>query len=60
LIAGVPVSDLDTSTRWYRRYFGREPDLIVGDDAIAALGLLTRLGNREREFRESFVSTGCL
>ena len=34
LIAGVPVSDLDASTDWYRRFFGREPDLVAGDEIL--------------------------
>lgn len=34
LIAGVPVSDLDASTDWYRRFFGREPDLTAGDEIL--------------------------
>ena len=34
LIAGVPVSDLDASLDWYTRFFGREPDLRVGDEIL--------------------------
>ena len=34
LIAGVPVSDLHASTEWYRRFFGREPDLVAGDEIL--------------------------
>lgn len=34
VFAGVPVSDLDASTKWYRRFFGREPDAVVGDEIL--------------------------
>jgi catechol 2,3-dioxygenase-like lactoylglutathione lyase family enzyme len=34
LIAGVPVADLDASIDWYTRFFGRPPDLRVGDEAL--------------------------
>ena len=34
LIAGVPVSDLDAGIDWYRRFFGREPDLRAGDEIL--------------------------
>jgi catechol 2,3-dioxygenase-like lactoylglutathione lyase family enzyme len=34
LIAGVPVSDLNVSTDWYQRFFGREPDLVAGDEVL--------------------------
>jgi len=34
LIAGVPVSDLDAGIDWYTRFFGREPDLRVGDEIL--------------------------
>jgi catechol 2,3-dioxygenase-like lactoylglutathione lyase family enzyme len=34
LIAGVPVSDLDASLDWYTRFFGRPPDLRVGDETL--------------------------
>ena len=34
LIAGVPVSDLYASTEWYRRFFGRGPDLVAGDEIL--------------------------
>ena len=34
LIAGVPVSDLETSTEWYTRFFGRPADLRVGDEVL--------------------------
>jgi catechol 2,3-dioxygenase-like lactoylglutathione lyase family enzyme len=34
LFAGVPVSDLDTSIDWYRRFFGRPPDSRVGDEVL--------------------------
>ena len=33
LVAGVPVSDLDASIDWYTRFFGRSPDMRVGDDS---------------------------
>jgi catechol 2,3-dioxygenase-like lactoylglutathione lyase family enzyme len=34
LYAGVPVSDLDASLDWYTRFFGRDPDLRVGDEIL--------------------------
>jgi catechol 2,3-dioxygenase-like lactoylglutathione lyase family enzyme len=34
LIAGVPVSDLPVSMEWYQRFFGREPDLVAGDEIL--------------------------
>jgi catechol 2,3-dioxygenase-like lactoylglutathione lyase family enzyme len=34
LIAGVPVSDLDVSIDWYTRFFGRPPDMRVGDEVL--------------------------
>ena len=34
LIAGVPVSDLDAGIDWYTRFFGRAPDLRVGDEVL--------------------------
>jgi catechol 2,3-dioxygenase-like lactoylglutathione lyase family enzyme len=34
LIAGVPVSDLDASIDWYTRFFGRPPDIRVGDEVL--------------------------
>src|SRR5262245_36980332 len=34
LVAGVPVSDLDASIGWYTRFFGRPPDLRVGDEVL--------------------------
>jgi catechol 2,3-dioxygenase-like lactoylglutathione lyase family enzyme len=34
LFAGVPVSDLDASLDWYTRFFGRAPDLRVGDEIL--------------------------
>jgi catechol 2,3-dioxygenase-like lactoylglutathione lyase family enzyme len=34
LIAGVPVSDLDASLDWYTRFFGRPPDVRVGDEIL--------------------------
>ena len=34
LIAGVPVSDLDVSIDWFTRFFGRPPDMRVGDEVL--------------------------
>jgi catechol 2,3-dioxygenase-like lactoylglutathione lyase family enzyme len=34
LFAGVPVSELDASIDWYTRFFGRPPDLRVGDEVL--------------------------
>jgi catechol 2,3-dioxygenase-like lactoylglutathione lyase family enzyme len=34
LVAGVPVSDLDTSIDWYGRFFGRPPDMRVGNEVL--------------------------
>lgn len=34
LIAGVPVSDLETSLDWYTRFFGRAPDMRAGDEIL--------------------------
>jgi catechol 2,3-dioxygenase-like lactoylglutathione lyase family enzyme len=34
LVAGVPVSDLDTSIDWYTRFFGRPPDMRVGNEVL--------------------------
>ena len=34
LFAGVPVSDLDAGIDWYTRFFGRPPDLRVGDEML--------------------------
>ncbi len=34
LVAGVPVSDLDAGIDWYTRFFGRPPDLRVGDEVL--------------------------
>jgi catechol 2,3-dioxygenase-like lactoylglutathione lyase family enzyme len=34
LFAGVPVSDLDASIDWYTRFFGRPPDVRVGDEVL--------------------------
>jgi catechol 2,3-dioxygenase-like lactoylglutathione lyase family enzyme len=34
LVAGVPVSDLAASIDWYTRFFGRPPDLRVGDEVL--------------------------
>ena len=34
LYAGVPVSDLDAGVDWYTRFFGRDPDLRVGDEVV--------------------------
>jgi catechol 2,3-dioxygenase-like lactoylglutathione lyase family enzyme len=34
LFAGVPVSDLEASTDWYTRFFGRPPDSRVGQEIL--------------------------
>ena len=34
LVAGVPVTDLDASIEWYTRFFGRSPDMQVGDEVL--------------------------
>jgi catechol 2,3-dioxygenase-like lactoylglutathione lyase family enzyme len=34
LIAGVPVSDLDSAIDWYTRFFGQSPTLRVGDEVL--------------------------
>lgn len=34
LFAGVPVSDLDAGIDWYTRFFGRPPDMRVGDEVL--------------------------
>ena len=34
LFAGVPVSDLDTGISWYTRFFGRPPDMRVGEEML--------------------------
>ena len=34
LIAGVPVTDLDAGIDWYTRFFGRPPDLRVGNEVL--------------------------
>jgi catechol 2,3-dioxygenase-like lactoylglutathione lyase family enzyme len=34
LYAGVPVSDLEVSTNWYTRLFGRPPDMDAGDEIL--------------------------
>jgi len=34
LVAGVPVTDLDASIEWYTRFFGRSPDMHVGDEVL--------------------------
>jgi hypothetical protein len=34
LVAGVPVSDLGASLDWYTRFFGRPPDMRVGDEIL--------------------------
>jgi catechol 2,3-dioxygenase-like lactoylglutathione lyase family enzyme len=34
LIAGVPVSELDTAIDWYTRFFGRPPDLRAGEEIL--------------------------
>ena len=34
LVAGVPVSDLDGGIDWYTCFFGREPDMGVGEEIL--------------------------
>jgi hypothetical protein len=34
LLAGVPVTDLEVSIDWYTRFFGREPDMRVGEEIL--------------------------
>jgi catechol 2,3-dioxygenase-like lactoylglutathione lyase family enzyme len=34
LIAGVPVSDLNSGIEWYTRFFGREPDMRAADEIL--------------------------
>jgi catechol 2,3-dioxygenase-like lactoylglutathione lyase family enzyme len=34
LIAGVPVTDLAYSRDWYTRFFGREPDMVAGEELV--------------------------
>ena len=34
LFAGVPVSDLEAGIDWYTRFFGRPPDMRVGDEVL--------------------------
>jgi catechol 2,3-dioxygenase-like lactoylglutathione lyase family enzyme len=34
LFAGVPVSDLEASIDWYTRFFGRPPDMRVGEEIL--------------------------
>jgi len=34
LFAGVAIRNLDTSLPWYRRVFGREPDIVVHDNEV--------------------------
>ena len=34
LFAGVPVSDLDASIDWYKRFFGRPPDRRAGEEVL--------------------------
>jgi catechol 2,3-dioxygenase-like lactoylglutathione lyase family enzyme len=34
LFAGVPVSDLDAGIDWYTRFFGRPPDMRVGEEVL--------------------------
>jgi catechol 2,3-dioxygenase-like lactoylglutathione lyase family enzyme len=34
LVAGVPVSDVDVGADWYTRFFGRPPDLRVGEEVL--------------------------
>jgi catechol 2,3-dioxygenase-like lactoylglutathione lyase family enzyme len=34
LFAGIPVSDLDAGIDWYKRFFGRSPDVRVGKEVL--------------------------
>ncbi len=34
LFAGVPVSGLDAGIDWYTRFFGRRPDVRVGNEVL--------------------------
>ncbi len=34
LFAGVAVRDLDAALPWYRRLFGRAPDIVPNDDEV--------------------------
>jgi catechol 2,3-dioxygenase-like lactoylglutathione lyase family enzyme len=34
LFAGIPVSDLDAGIDWYTRFFGRPPDMRVGEEIL--------------------------
>jgi catechol 2,3-dioxygenase-like lactoylglutathione lyase family enzyme len=34
LFAGVPASDLDAGIDWYTRFFGRPPDMRVGEEML--------------------------
>lgn len=34
LHAGIPVSDLDASRRWYETFFGRPADYVAGDELL--------------------------
>ena len=34
VVAGVPISDLDLGIDWYTRFFGRPPDMRVGDEVL--------------------------
>ena len=34
LISGVPVSNLDAGIDWYSRFFGRPPDMRVGNEVL--------------------------
>jgi catechol 2,3-dioxygenase-like lactoylglutathione lyase family enzyme len=34
LYAGVPVADLEASTDWYSRLFGRDPDFRAGNEIL--------------------------
>jgi catechol 2,3-dioxygenase-like lactoylglutathione lyase family enzyme len=38
LFAGVPVSDLEAGIDWYARFFGRPPDMRVGDEVLWEIG----------------------
>jgi hypothetical protein len=34
LFAGCPVTDIAASTGWYRRFFGRDPDVVVHPEEV--------------------------
>lgn len=34
LVAGIPVSELEAGVDWYSRFFGRSPDMHVGEEVL--------------------------